>query len=708
MDLGDPGDLQAAAAALGVPHPTGYPLFVLAGWAWVHLRAAGHHGLPADPAGRPSSARWPWSSPSCSRCALTGRTLPSRGRCAPLRALLHLLDADQHLRGLHPQRGLRGRRAAALLVRWGAGSPAGNPPVPAGRGESAAGADRPSAEPQPSLPVAAFVYGLSLAHHRTMVLLLPAIAVYVWLVDRRVYADGRLLAPALPGRPAGPAALRLRLLAAAAPGPVAGRHPVGHDPGRQLRRLAGPGPRLGRHLLDPAVGAVGGGGAGRRGAGLGDPARGGATPAAAAVLLLSELPDRLPLLPDLPHPGDRPLPHPGLPVHERRRLGRWPCRWRACRRRRRLAGEAALAALPLLLLGNMAAVPAYWAGEHGRLRDRGPGRCWPGNWRPAPPWRPTGTRPPPCATCRPPRGCGLTWRCCRCACPARPSTSGSGASSRRAARPTCCKGVELSRLGGAAAQWGWPPGLGGATRLTAAAYTAHQHDLHQTVSLQRLSAAGRRRDPALAGPGSGPRRLCHRRRLSTTPPAACWPRTTRTRCRNRSGAFAPRAGSPARSCRTSTARCPPDAAYLRAYLLDGKGRQGAPVGRAATVQIRPDRIPPGAAPVGAVFGGEITLAAWQVTGTSPHHPDALLAAGGRPGPRLYHLRACPGCRRPDGGSGRPAAAGRPVPDLRLAPRRRHRATCTWSMCSSPPRPSAWASTTAPPCSACPWPAAATR
>jgi len=34
MDLGDPGDLQAAVATLGVPHPTGYPLFVLAGWLW--------------------------------------------------------------------------------------------------------------------------------------------------------------------------------------------------------------------------------------------------------------------------------------------------------------------------------------------------------------------------------------------------------------------------------------------------------------------------------------------------------------------------------------------------------------------------------------------------------------------------------------------------------------------------------------------------
>ena len=41
---------------------------------------------------------------------------------------------------------------------------------------------------------AAFVFGLSMAHHRTMVLLLPAIAVYVAMVDRRVYLDRRLLA----------------------------------------------------------------------------------------------------------------------------------------------------------------------------------------------------------------------------------------------------------------------------------------------------------------------------------------------------------------------------------------------------------------------------------------------------------------------------------------------------------------------------------
>ncbi len=42
----------------------------------------------------------------------------------------------------------------------------------------------------------ALVMGLGLAHHRLILLLYPAIALYVWLVDRRLIRDGRLLARA--------------------------------------------------------------------------------------------------------------------------------------------------------------------------------------------------------------------------------------------------------------------------------------------------------------------------------------------------------------------------------------------------------------------------------------------------------------------------------------------------------------------------------
>ena len=77
---------------------------------------------------------------------------------------------------------------------------------------------------------------------------------------------------------------------------------------------------------------------------------------------------------------------------------------------------------------------------------------------------------------------------------------------------------------------------------------------------------------------------------------------------------------------------PPDAAYLRAYLLDGKGRQGAAVGRAATVQIRPDGIPADATPVGARVRGRDHAGRLAGDRDLSDHPHALLAADGRPGP----------------------------------------------------------------------------
>ncbi len=38
---GDPGEFQFAAYLLGVAHPTGYPLYLLLGWAWSHLLPVG-------------------------------------------------------------------------------------------------------------------------------------------------------------------------------------------------------------------------------------------------------------------------------------------------------------------------------------------------------------------------------------------------------------------------------------------------------------------------------------------------------------------------------------------------------------------------------------------------------------------------------------------------------------------------------------------
>jgi hypothetical protein len=48
-------------------------------------------------------------------------------------------------------------------------------------------------DPTTLLSLLAFVYGLSLTHHRTMLLLAPAALIFVFLVDRRAFTNGKLL-----------------------------------------------------------------------------------------------------------------------------------------------------------------------------------------------------------------------------------------------------------------------------------------------------------------------------------------------------------------------------------------------------------------------------------------------------------------------------------------------------------------------------------
>ncbi|NIO72109.1 MAG: DUF2723 domain-containing protein, partial [Anaerolineae bacterium] len=47
--------------------------------------------------------------------------------------------------------------------------------------------------PPNNLLLAAFVYGLSLTHHRLMLLLAPAMALFAWLTERRIFTDLRLV-----------------------------------------------------------------------------------------------------------------------------------------------------------------------------------------------------------------------------------------------------------------------------------------------------------------------------------------------------------------------------------------------------------------------------------------------------------------------------------------------------------------------------------
>jgi hypothetical protein len=174
---GDSGEFQFAGWLGGFAHPTGYPLYLLLGWLWTHL-------LPLhDPAWRMNafSALWggvatglvyllalrmlrqvtlnPWSRLLALFAALTFAVTPTLWSQATL-AEVYTLNAAFV--------------AAILLglVTWGQ-----------------TGSRR-------ALYGAALLYGLSLAHHRTTLLYLPAIAIFMWLAIRQQVTSSRV--PASP------------------------------------------------------------------------------------------------------------------------------------------------------------------------------------------------------------------------------------------------------------------------------------------------------------------------------------------------------------------------------------------------------------------------------------------------------------------------------------------------------------------------------
>ena len=187
---GDSGEFQFAAWLGGFAHPTGYPLYLLLGYGWTHLLRLG------DPAWRMNAFSALWgglaigliyllalrvlqltitSGPSFAVqrlaalfVALTFAVTPTFWSQAVIAEVytLHIVFVAAVLLG---------------LVTWAA-QPSGHQNY------------RP-------LYWTAAIYGLSLAHHRSMLLLAPAIAIYLWQ-NRRWDEDWRMrfggLARALP------------------------------------------------------------------------------------------------------------------------------------------------------------------------------------------------------------------------------------------------------------------------------------------------------------------------------------------------------------------------------------------------------------------------------------------------------------------------------------------------------------------------------
>ena len=174
---GDSGEFQFAAWLGGFAHPTGYPLYLLLGYLWTHL-------LPiADAAWRMNAFSALWGAVAVGLLyllALRMLQITTQARWpAAISRLLALLAAA--IFAVTPTIWSQAVVAevytlnAALiiaillaLVTWAA------------RGRMSA------------LYVTAFVFGLSLAHHRTTLLWIPAIATFVWLANRQRDASQRL------------------------------------------------------------------------------------------------------------------------------------------------------------------------------------------------------------------------------------------------------------------------------------------------------------------------------------------------------------------------------------------------------------------------------------------------------------------------------------------------------------------------------------
>lgn len=182
--MADSAEFQFACYLGGIAHPTGYPLYLMLGWLWSHLLPLG------DVAYRINLLCALFSAIavglmyrlSLQVLRVTFDDLPSPLlRAAAVVATLTLAFSrtfwSQALRAeVYALNSLFVVATLSLLLRWA----------------------RPQSRSRATLYLAALVYGLSLTHHRTMILFLPACVVFVWLTDRSVLTDlrslGRLLA----------------------------------------------------------------------------------------------------------------------------------------------------------------------------------------------------------------------------------------------------------------------------------------------------------------------------------------------------------------------------------------------------------------------------------------------------------------------------------------------------------------------------------
>ncbi len=172
---GDAGEFQFVPWLAGVAHPTGYPLYCVVGWVWSHLL--------------------PWGTVAW-RMNLLSAVFGA------LAAALTYPTARRFLARTHPDLSLSAARLVGFLAAltftvtptlW---SQAVQAEVYTLHALFTVALLYVCLAPGIRLWLAALLFGLSLAHHSTTLLLLPGLGLYTWLEHGRALRDLRRLAPA--------------------------------------------------------------------------------------------------------------------------------------------------------------------------------------------------------------------------------------------------------------------------------------------------------------------------------------------------------------------------------------------------------------------------------------------------------------------------------------------------------------------------------
>jgi hypothetical protein len=156
-------ELQAISATLGFAHPTGYPLFPILGRLWISVFPLG------DLAWRINVLCAVFAAASIPLLYGTARRLLGSRSYAAWSALLYACSPTLWTQASQPEKYTLNALFVALVLYIAFGT-----------------TDPERSEPHPYLYWLAFAYGLSLTHHRTMLMLAPTLVIYLLWRDPRL------------------------------------------------------------------------------------------------------------------------------------------------------------------------------------------------------------------------------------------------------------------------------------------------------------------------------------------------------------------------------------------------------------------------------------------------------------------------------------------------------------------------------------------